>query len=74
MAAITLKSLAATHWSPKDEKFVGPEVPETVMNFIRILIYIIINKIQYIKIYILIKNLIYIYINYRLKLLFVKNF
>jgi len=32
MAAITLKSLVSTHWSPKDEKFVGPEVPENVIK------------------------------------------
>lgn len=38
MAAITLKSLAATHWSPKDEKFVGPEVPETVIDILLLII------------------------------------
>jgi len=31
MAAITLKSLVSTHWSPKDEKFVGPIIPDTVI-------------------------------------------
>jgi len=35
MAAITLKSLVSTHWSPKDEKFVGPEVPETTKAAVR---------------------------------------
>jgi len=35
MAAITLKSLVGTHWSPKDEKFVGPIIPDTTKTAVR---------------------------------------